>query len=124
MHRFFAATGRFAVRFRWAIVVAWVAAAVLANLFFPSLASVARQNNTSSLPASSPSLQADRLAIPFQGLNETPVPVVIARSGGTLTTSDRAAVDRLAVSLVKVKSVRQVKHLGASRDGLASQLQA
>ena len=123
MHRFFAAIGRFAVRFRWAIVVAWVAAAVLANLFFPSLAGVARQNNTSSLPASSPSLQAARLAIPFQGLNETPVPVVIARSGGTLTTTDMAAVDRLAASLVKVSGVQQVKHLGASRDGQAAQLQ-
>ncbi len=123
MHRFFAATGRFAVRFRWAIVVAWVAAAVLANLFFPSLASVARQNNTSSLPASSPSLQAARLAIPFRGLNETPVPVVIARSGGTLTPADMAAVDRLAASLAKVSGVRQVKHLGASRDGRAAQLQ-
>jgi uncharacterized membrane protein YdfJ with MMPL/SSD domain len=32
---FFAATGRFAVRFRWLIVVAWVAAADLANLFLP-----------------------------------------------------------------------------------------
>jgi uncharacterized membrane protein YdfJ with MMPL/SSD domain len=36
VHRFFTCTGRFAVRFRWAIVAAWVAAAVLANLFFPS----------------------------------------------------------------------------------------
>ena len=33
MHRFFAATGRFAVRFRWAIVWAWIAAPVLAGLF-------------------------------------------------------------------------------------------
>jgi uncharacterized membrane protein YdfJ with MMPL/SSD domain len=99
MHRFFAVTGRFAVRFRWAVVVAWVAAAVLANLFFPSLTSVARQNNTSSLPASSASPQAARLPAPFQGVNETPVPVVIARSGGPLTTADVAAVNRLAAGL-------------------------
>jgi RND superfamily putative drug exporter len=123
MHRFFAATGRFAVRFRWAIVVAWVAAAVFANLFFPSLTSVARQTNTSSLPASSPSLQAARLATPFQGPNETPVPVVIVRSGGKLTTADVTAVHRLAASLAKVADVRQVKDLGASRDGQAAQLQ-
>lgn len=51
MPEFFAAIGRFAVRFRWAIVVAWVAATVLATLFLPSLASVARQSNSSSLPA-------------------------------------------------------------------------
>jgi putative drug exporter of the RND superfamily len=123
MHGFFAATGRFAVRFRWAIVVAWVAATVLANLFFPSLTSVARQNNTSSLPASSPSLQAARLATPFQDPNETPVPVVIVRSGGRLTTADVTAVDRLAASLAKVAGVRQVNDLGLSRDGQAAQLQ-
>src|SRR5215471_13219938 len=123
MHRFFAATGRFAVRFRWAIVVAWVAAAVLANLFLPSLTSVARQSNTSSLPASSPSLQAARLATPFQDPNETPVPVVIVRSGGRLTTADVTAVDRLAPLLAKVADVRQVKDLGVSRDGQAVQLQ-
>jgi uncharacterized membrane protein YdfJ with MMPL/SSD domain len=61
---FFAAAGRVAVRFRWAIVAAWVAAAILANLFFPSLASIAKENN-SSVPASSPSMQAARLAAPF-----------------------------------------------------------
>jgi RND superfamily putative drug exporter len=123
VHRFFAATGRFAVRFRWAIVVAWVAAAVLANVFFPSLTSVARQDNTGSLPAGSPSLQAAWLATPFQGPNQTPVPVVIARSGGTLTAADVTAAGRLAASLAKVVGVPQVKDLGVSRDGRASQLQ-
>ncbi len=122
MHRFFAATGRFAVRFRWAVVAAWVAATVLANLFFPSLTSVAKQNNSSLLPASSPSLQAARLATPFQGLDETAVPVVIARSG-TVTTADVAAIGRLAASLAKVTDVHQVKNLGASRDRQAVQLQ-
>ena len=37
MPEFFAAAGRFAVRFRWVIVVVWVAAAVLANSYLPSL---------------------------------------------------------------------------------------
>src|SRR5258708_32499453 len=113
MPGFFAATGRLAVRFRWAVVVAWVAAAVAANLFFPSLTSVAKQNNSSLLPASSPSLQAARLATPFQGLNETAVPVVIARRG-TVTTADVAAIGRLAASLAKVSNVQQVRNLGAS----------
>jgi RND superfamily putative drug exporter len=122
MHGFFAATGRFAVRFRWAIVVAWVAAAVVANLFFPSLASVARQSNTSSWPAGSPSMQAARLATPFQGPNETPVPVVIVRDGGRLTATDVTAAGRLAAGLAKVAGVRQVKDLGVSRDGRAAQL--
>ena len=54
MSTFFAATGRFAVRFRWVVVVAWVAATVLANLFLPSLTTVIKQNSTSALPARQP----------------------------------------------------------------------
>jgi RND superfamily putative drug exporter len=124
MPRFFAATGRFAVRFRWPIVAAWVVATVLAALFLPSLASVARQSNASSLPAGSPSLQAARLATPFQGVNETPVPVVIARDGGPITAADGAAIARLAATMAKdVTNVREVKNLGTSRDRQAVQLE-
>jgi len=122
MHRFFAATGRFAVRFRWFIVVAWVAAMILAHLLFPSLDSVAKNANASFLPASSPSMQAARLASSFQGINQTPVPVVIARGGGTLTATDLSAVSRLAARLAKAADVQQVRNLGASRDGRAAQL--
>ena len=123
MSRFFGATGRFAVRFRWIVVVAWVAATILAHHFFPSLTSVAQASNTSFLPTSSPSLQAARLAAPFQGINQTPVMVVIARAGGTLTAADTAAVGRLAARLARVTDVQRVKDLGVSRDGQAVQLQ-
>ncbi len=123
MLRFFAVTGRFAVRFRWVVVVAWLAATILATLFFPSLASVSKDSNTGDLPASSPSLQAARLASPFQGVDQTPIPVVIARSNGTLSVTDSTAIERLAASLAKVTDVQQVKNLGVSRDGQAAQLQ-
>ena len=122
MHRFFAATGRFAVRFRWLIVVAWLAATVLAHLFLPSLGSVANSSNVSFLPASSPSLQAARLAAPFQDVNQTPVPVVVARSDGPLTAADNAAIARLAGRLAVVAHVQQVRDLGVSRDGQAAEL--
>ena len=123
MHRFFAATGRFAVQFRWAIVAAWVAAAVLATLLLPSLASVTKENNTDQLPASSPSLSATRLAAPFQDPNQTPVLVVIARGSGTLTTADTTAIGRLAARLAKVTNVQLVKDLGDSTDRQAVQLE-
>src|SRR5215469_16472297 len=116
MHTFFAATGRFAVRFRWAIVSAWVAATILATLLLPSLASVIKENNTDQLPASSPSLSAARLATPFQDPNQTPVLVVIARGSGTATAADTTAIGRLAVRLAKVADVQQVKDLGGSAD--------
>jgi putative drug exporter of the RND superfamily len=120
--RFFAAIGRFAVRFRWVVVVAWIAAAIGAQHFFPSLDSVAGASNASFLPASSPSAQAARLAAPFEGVNETPVPVVIARDDAPLDAADLGAVDRLASGLGRVGGVRQVRELGVSRDGRAARL--
>jgi hypothetical protein len=123
MPKFFAATGRFAVRFRWAVVAAWVAATVLASLFFPSLASVTKQNNTDLLPASSPSLHAAQLATPFQGPNQTPVSVVVARNSGPVTAADITAIGRLPASLAKVTDVQQVRGLGESRDHQAVQLE-
>jgi RND superfamily putative drug exporter len=123
MHRFFTATGRFAVRFRWAVIAAWVAATVLATLLLPSLASVIKENNTDQLPASSPSLSAARLATPFQDPNQTPVLVVIARGSGTVTAADAAAIGRLAARLEKVANVQQVKDLGDSADRQAVQLE-
>jgi putative drug exporter of the RND superfamily len=123
MHSFFAATGVFAVRFRWAVVAAWVAATVLAILLLPSLSSVMSQNNTDQLPASSPSLYAARLAAPFQDPNQTPVLVVIARGSGTVTTVDITAIARLATRLARVADVQQVKDLGDSADRRAVQLE-
>src|SRR6266851_5625381 len=108
--------GRFAVRFRWIIVAAWVAAAVLANL--------AKQDNAGLLPAGSPSVQAARMGAPFQGISQTPVSVIVARDSGALTAADLAAVDRLAGGLAGVGHVQRVRDLGVSRDGQAVQLQA
>ncbi|MBO0824939.1 MAG: hypothetical protein J2P27_13950, partial [Actinobacteria bacterium] len=96
MYKFFAATGRFAVRFRWAVVAAWVVSAVLASLFLPSLASVSQETNTDAVPASSPTLYASRLAAPFHDPNQTPILVVVARHSGTVTSADVSAIGRLA----------------------------
>ena len=82
MTRLFAALGRFAVRFRWAVVAAWVAAAVLATLFLPSLDSVTSDSSAGDLPAASPAAHAARLAAPFESANQTPVPVLVARDDG------------------------------------------
>jgi RND superfamily putative drug exporter len=122
MTRLFAALGRFAVRFRWAVVAAWVAAAVLATLFLPSLDSVTSDSSAGDLPASSPAAQATRLAGPFQGADQTPVPVLVARDGGPLTATDTAATGRLAARLAAVPAVRQVQDLGVSADRQAVQL--
>src|SRR6266516_4491873 len=117
-----AATGRLAVRFRWAIVLAWVAAAAAAMVLLPSLSSVTQSDNTSFLPASAPSQQAARLASPLQGATLTAVTVVGARSGGTLTGTDEAFVGRLTGSLARIPRVVSVRDAGPSADGQAEQL--
>jgi hypothetical protein len=82
---FFAAAGRLSVRFRWAVVLAWVAGAAAAMALLPSLSSVTQSDTTSFLPPSAPSEQAARLASPLQGATLTAVTVVAARTGGPLT---------------------------------------
>ena len=118
----FAAVGRFAVRFRWAIVVAWVAGALAAMVLLPSLSSVTQSDNTSFLPASAPSERADQLASPLQAASLTAVTVVVARSGRPLTAADVAAVARLSVALSRVTRVVSVRDAGESADGQAEQL--
>jgi RND superfamily putative drug exporter len=105
------------------VVFGWLVMAVLAHLFLPSLAGVAQDHTVSSLPGSSPSVKAARLATPFQRPDQTPVPVVVARSDGTLTATDMDLIAGLATGLQKVTYVQQVKDLGISRDSRAAELQ-
>ena len=54
----FALAGWLSVRFRWAIVLAWVAGTAAAMVLLPSLSNVTQSDNTSFLPASARSEQA------------------------------------------------------------------
>jgi putative drug exporter of the RND superfamily len=118
---FFAVAGRLSVRFRWAIVLAWVAGAVAATVLFPSLSNVTQSDNTSFLPASAPSERADQLASPLQAASLTAVTVVAARTGGPLTGTDQAAIARLSGALARVARVTSVRYAGQSADGQAEQ---
>jgi putative drug exporter of the RND superfamily len=118
----FGAIGRFAVRFRWLVVAAWIILAFVAVSLLPSLSSVTQSNNTKFLPASAPSSQAAELAAPFVTANLLPVPVVAARAAGPLSASDIAALNSLQAQLKTVPTVQQVADLGRSADGRAEQL--
>ena len=122
MGSLFAVVGRLAVRFRWAIVLAWVAGTVAAMTLLPSLSDVTQSDNTSFLPASAPSEQAAQLASPLQGASLTAVTVVAARSGGALTGADQAAIARLSAALARAARVTGVRDAGQSADGQAEQL--
>ena len=124
---FFTATGRFSVRFRWLVVLAWAAGAAAAMVALPSLSSVTQSDSTSFLPASAPSEQAAQLASPLQEASLTAVTVVVARpepagGGPPLTGADSAAIARLAAGLGRVSRVVAVRDAGRSADGQAEQL--
>ncbi len=110
----FGALGRFSVRFRWLMTVAWIVAAVLAVTHLPSLASVTQSNNTKFLPASAPVEKATALAAPFGTSNLLPIPVVAGRATGPLTAADLAAISHLTTTLRSVPSVHKIINLGTS----------
>src|ERR1700722_10765028 len=111
----FAGTGRTAVRYRWAVLGAWAALTVLAMLLLPSLSSVTQGDNSSFLPASAPSEQAEALAAPLQGAASlTAVTVVVGSGTGSLTGADEAAAAAVAGRVAHVVSVRDA---GVSADG-------
>jgi putative drug exporter of the RND superfamily len=118
----FAAVGRFAVRFRWAILAAWLVGALAAMVLLPSLSSVTQSDNTSFLPASAPSERAQQLASPLQAASLTAVTVVVARADGPLTGADASAITRLSAALSRVARVTSVRDAGESADGQAEQV--
>lgn len=118
----FAAIGRFSVRFRWLVVLAWVAAAIGAATQLPALSSVTQSNNTKFLPADAPSQHAADLAAPFGTANLLPVNVLVGRSDTQLTATDQQAITGLQDKLRSVARVTRVVDTGRSSDGKADQL--
>jgi putative drug exporter of the RND superfamily len=118
----FGAIGRFAVRFRWLVLVLWIAAAIGAVSQLPALSSVTQNNNSKFLPASAPSEHAAELAAPFGTANLIPIPVVAARSGVQLSPADVTALNTLQGELRTVPTVSKVLDAGRSADGRAEQL--
>ncbi|MBO0816743.1 MAG: MMPL family transporter, partial [Actinobacteria bacterium] len=118
----FRTIGIFAVKFRWLVLAAWVAATIAAIALLPALSSVTQSNNTKFLPASAPSEHAAQLAAPFGTAGLVPVPVVAARSDGPLTAADARAVVSLRSRLATIPSVSKVIDSGRSPDGQAMQL--
>jgi RND superfamily putative drug exporter len=123
----FGALGRFSVRFRWSMLLAWIVAAVAASAALPSLSSVTQSDNTKFLPAGAPVEKAATLAAPFGTTNLLPVPLIAARQTGPLTTADAAALATLQRNLKSDPSVVRVLDLGQSptaqdKPGQANQL--
>jgi len=113
----FGAIGRFSVRFRWSMLLAWIIGAAAASAFLPSLSSVTQNDNTKFLPASAPFEKAAKLAAPFGTSNFIPIPLLAARKTGPLTTADTAALAALHSKLTSDPAVVRIIDLGQSQAG-------
>lgn len=124
MNQVFAGLGRFVVRFRWVVVVAWIVVIVISSKALPSLGSEVNNENSQFLPASSPSQQAANLATPLLGdtKNLSTVTIVAASAGSPLSVSDQQAIATEAAAARSVPKVVLVRGLGLSPGGAAAQI--
>lgn len=121
MRSFFASLGRFAVRFRFAVVVAWIVLTVILVHALPTLASVSKDNNSAFLPSSAPSMKAAQLASPFQNSSLAAATLVAVSAQGPLTAVQQAAITRFEAEIAKLPRVKVVRDLGTSPNGVARQ---
>ena len=117
----FAAIGKFSVRFRWLIVVIWVAGTFFAVNNLPSLSGVTQSSNSSFLPASAPSEKAIQLGASLgENGKSQPIPLVVAtKDGQKLTPNDLGLISTLDKRLSKLPNVVSVRPAGESPDGQA-----
>src|SRR6185312_6936090 len=123
MERFFETIGRFSVRYKYIVAVAWIVFTIFAVKVFPPLSSVTKDQNSGFLPSNSPSMQAANLAAAFQNQNYIESDIVASRANGPLSAADLSTVDRLAVKVKSLAHVKVVRDDGISKDGQARQLQ-
>jgi putative drug exporter of the RND superfamily len=121
VNRLFGALGRLAVRFRYPVVALWVVVTVLCVHLFPSLSSVTKDTTSGFLPDSAPSMQAAKLASPFQNSDQASATLVVSRAGSALTAADETAISGVEQQIRAVPAVTMVRDLGVSRDGQARQ---
>jgi RND superfamily putative drug exporter len=121
MNRLFALIGVASVRFRFLIVIAWVAVTILAVRTLPTLGSVAKSTTSGFLPSNVPSIQASNMASPFIDVSLGTATLVAVREGG-LTAADNAAIDGLETRIKGIDTVKVVADLGISGDGAARQI--
>jgi RND superfamily putative drug exporter len=117
----FASLGATMVRWRWAVVLVWIAAAAIIPRALPSLASAAKSENTSFLPADTPVIKAGNLAAPFQHQNSAATLLLAGRPPAQLRPADAAAVAADERAVKSVPGVLDVRDRGVSGDGEVEQ---
>ncbi len=115
--------GRVTVRYRFAVIAVWAAAAVASIALFPRLSSVVNPDTSSFLPASEPSAAAARLGSAFQPVVGATATLVFSRAGQALTRTDLAAIAAAETAVGNLPHVTRVRDDGVSQDGIAARAQ-
>jgi putative drug exporter of the RND superfamily len=115
---FMAGLARIVIRFRYVVIAGWLIAAALCVVLLPSVASSVNTDNSTFLPASTPSQHALMLAAPFQPAGTTTGTLVVAGKA-PLSVSDQSAVTGLEAKIAKDGHVVSVSDQGLSADGKA-----
>ena len=123
INRIVSAIGLVSIRFRWPVAIAWVVITVVAVRAFPGMADVSKDAQSSFVPASAPSVQAEQLAQPFQDSQHGAATLVAAREDGPLTADDIQTIASVESAIRAVPGVLQVRDFGPSPDGHAEQAQ-
>jgi len=114
---------RFSVRFRWFIIVAWIAAIPVLTHYLPNINDVVQSDNTQFLPKDSPTTRAAMLEAVFQGKKSVSNSIIVAvTDSGPLSPADNAAIERVEMAVSQVRDVTQVQDQGVSADGQARQI--
>ena len=121
--RVFAGIGSFSVRFRWPIVIGWLVITIFSVKVFPGLSDVAKDLQSSFLPANSPSVQAEDLAQPFQDSQHGIATLVVARETATLSPADIQQITNEEATIRAIPGVLRVQDFGLSPDKHAEQAQ-
>lgn len=118
--KFFKKIGRFSVRFRWLIIIAWLIAIPVLSANLPKLNDVSKNDNSKFLPKNSQTQKAAELETAFQSKDTTGRTDLVAhRTDGKLTEADLAAVEKIISEIKTVKGVTDIRQNGVSADGQA-----
>jgi len=119
----FKALARFAVKYRWVIIIFWVIAVPVVIKTLPSLSNVTNANNSAFLPSNSPSEQAFKLTVPFEGKHTAGTATLVAFSNqGAINLADQQAITRLENKISKLNNISVVKEQAISSDGQVEEI--
>jgi putative drug exporter of the RND superfamily len=115
---FMAGLARVVIRFRYLVIAGWLIAAALCVVLLPSLADSVNTDNSTFLPASTPTSHALVLAAPFQPAGTTTGTLVVVGKA-KLSSSDQSDITSLEAEIAKDDHVVSVSEQGVSTDGMA-----